>query len=187
MLPLTVLRLLIIMILKTLNINSDEYPDAVLFTDRWNITQNGKNKDVDQEFYLISQDKYFNFENTNRVLSDNHYFTYSGIKESENIKRGRFRKIFVETKAFYPNQDNNQTFDIEYRLFSTQNNNYEFDVIPWTKVDRTSKGYEFTLDTSWLIPQDYSLQVRMVEGDIFYVKEKIKFSVVSDGVTGAQN
>lgn len=171
----------------TLNIDSDAYPDAVLFTDRWNVTQNGKNKDIDQEFYLISQDKYFNFDFTNRVLSDNHYFMYSGIKQSENIKRGRFRKIFVETKAFYPNQDNNQTFDIEYRLYSSQNDKYEFDVIPWTKVDRTAQGYEFTLDTSWLIPQDYSLQIRMVEGDIFYVKEKLDFSVVSDGITGAQN
>lgn len=171
----------------TLNINSDTYPDAVLFTDRWNITQNGKNKDIDQEFYLISPDNYFNFDLSNKVLSDNHYFMFSGIKEGENIKRDRFRKIFVETKDFYPNQDNNQTFEIEYRLYSSQNDKYEFDVIPWTKVDRTYKGYEFTLDTSWLIPQDYSLQVRMVEGDIFYVKEKVNFSVVSDGVTGAQN
>ena len=60
-------------------------------------------------------------------------------------------------------------------------------MIHWTKVDRTSQGYEFTIDTSWLIPQDYSIQIRMVEGDIYYVKEKLDFSLVSDGVTGAQN
>jgi hypothetical protein len=45
----------------TLNIDSDDYPDAVIFTDTWNITQNGKTKDVEQEFYLISQDNYYNF------------------------------------------------------------------------------------------------------------------------------
>ena len=172
----------------TLNIDSNAYPDAVLFTDRWNVTQNGKTKDIDQEFYLISQDNYYNFTNSNRVLSDNYYFKFNGIKQSEKIKRGGFRKIFVTTKEFYnPNQDNNQSFEIEYKIFSTQNDKYEFDVIPWTKVDRTSQGYEFTIDTSWLIPQDYSIQVRMVEGDIYYVKEKLDFSVVSDGVTGAQN
>ena len=171
----------------TLNIDSTSYPDAVLFTDRWNITQNGKNKDIEQEFYLISQDNYYNFDLSDRVLSDNYYFMYHGIKEAEKIKRGGFRKIFVETKAFYPNQDNNQPFELEYKMFSTQNEEYEFDVIPWTKIDRTSRGYEFTLDTSWMIPQDYSLQIRMVEGEIYNVKEKLNFSVVSDGVTGAQN
>ena len=172
----------------TLNIDSDAYPDAVLFTDRWNVTQNGKNKDIEQDFYLISQDNYYNFDNSNRVLSDNYYFKFNGIKQGENIKRGGFRKIFVTTKEFYnPNQDNNQSFEIEYKIFSTQNDKYEFDVIPWTKVDRTSQGYEFTIDTSWLIPQDYSIQIRMVEGDIYYVKEKLDFSLVSDGVTGAQN
>lgn len=172
----------------TLNIDSDAYPDAVLFTDRWNVTQNGKNKDIEQEFYLISQDNYYNFENSNRVLSDNYYFKFSGIKQSEKIKRGGFRKIFVTTKEFYnANQDNNQSFEIEYKIYSTQNDKYEFDIIPWTKVDRTSQGYEFTIDTSWLIPQDYSIQIRMVEGDVYYIKEKFDFSLVSDGVSGAQN
>jgi hypothetical protein len=172
----------------TVNVDSDAYPDAVLFTDRWNITQNGKSKSIDQEFYLISQDNYFNFGQSNRVLSDNYYFKFSGIKQGEKIKRGGLRKIFVTTKELYKaNQDNNQSFDIEYNIFSSQNDKYTFDIIPWTKVDRTSKGYEFTIDTSWLIPQDYSIQVRMVEGDVYYTKEKVDFSVINDGVTGAQN
>lgn len=172
----------------TIKVDSDSYPDAVLFTDRWNITQNGKNKIIDQEFYLISQDNYYSFDNTNRVLSDNYFFQFSGIKQNEYIKRGGYRKVFVNTKELYkPNQDNNRNFDIEYKIFSSQNDKYTFDVIPWTKVDRTLNGYEFTIDTSWLIPQDYSIQIRMVEGDIYYTKEKIDFSVINDGVTGAQN
>ena len=172
----------------TLNIDSDAYPDAVLFTDRWNVVQNGKNKIIEQEFYLITQDNYYNYNHTNRVLSDNYYFQYSGIKHNENIKRGGFRKVFINTKEFYkPNQGNNQSFDIEYRIFSSQNDKYTFDVIPWTKVDRTLNGYEFTVDTSWLIPRDYSIQIRMVEGSVYYMKEKLDFSVISDGVTGVEN
>lgn len=172
----------------TINIDSDAYPDAVLFTDRWNVTLNGKNKSIDQEFYLISQDNYYNFGQSNRVLSDNYYFKYSGIKQSEKIKRGGLRKVFIETKELYKaNQDNNQSFDIEYKIFSSQNDKYTFDVIPWTKVDRTSRGYEFLIDTSWLIPQDYSIQIRMVEGNVYNTKEKLDFSVINDGVTGAQN
>lgn len=170
----------------SINIDSDLYPDAVLFTDRWNITQNAKTKSIDQEFYLISQDNYYNFTESNRILSDNYYFQYSGIKQSEKIKRGGFRKIFIDTKEFFkPDQNSNQSFDIEYKIFSSQNDKYTFDVIPWTKIDRTARGYEFTIDTSWLIPQDYSIQIRMVEGNIYYTKEKLDFSVINDGVSGA--
>lgn len=98
------------------------------------------------------------------------------------------RKVFIETKELYKaNQDNNQSFDIEYKIFSSQNDKYIFDVIPWTRVDRTPRGYEFIIDTSWLIPQDYSIQIRMVEGNVYYSKEKLDFSIINDGVTGAQN
>lgn len=170
----------------TINIDSDTYPDAVLFTDRWNITQNGKSKAIDQEFYLISQDNYYNFTESNRLLSDNYYFQFKGIKQGEKIKKGGLRKIYINTKELYkPNQDNNLSYEIEYNIFSSQNDKYTFDVIPWTKVDRTNSGYEFTIDTSWLIPQEYSIQIRMVQNNIMFVKEKIDFSVINDAITGA--
>lgn len=172
----------------TVNIDSDNYVDSVLFTDRWNITQNGKSKSIDQEFFLLPQDNYYSFDNSNRILSDNYYFKFTGIKEKEKIKRGSLRKIYITTKEFYiSNQANNKEFDIEYIIFVSQNNKYVFDVIPWTKVDRTINGYEITIDTSWLIPQDYSIQIRMVEGDIYHIKEKINFSLINDRLISTQN
>ena len=71
--------------------------------------------------------------------------------------------------------------DIEYRLFTTVGKKYEIDLIPFTSVNRTNTGYEFNLDTSWLIPQDYFLQIRMKNGDYYENKQTVSFTVVSDG------
>ena len=71
--------------------------------------------------------------------------------------------------------------DIEYRLFTTVGKKYELDLIPFTPVNRTNTGYEFNLDTSWLIPQDYFLQIRMKNGDYYENKQTLSFTVVSDG------
>ena len=83
----------------------------------------------------------------------------------------------------YPNQDNNIPLDVEYRLYNSQTDHHQFDIIPWTKVNRTFKGYEVLLDFSWLIPQDYKLELRLINGNTFKVKEPLKFTVVSDGIT----
>ena len=165
------------------NIDSDTYPDAVLFTDRWNVTQNGKNKVIDQEFYLISQDSYFNFELSNRINFDNYSFNYFGIREGERIKDNNIRRIEVNVKQLYPNQANNVPLDVEYRLYNSQTDHHQFDVIPWTKVNRTFKGYSLLLDFSWLIPQDYTLEFRLINDNTFMVKEPLNFTVVSDGIT----
>lgn len=169
----------------SINIDSDLYPDAVLFTDLWNVTVNGKTKDISQEFYLISPDKYFNFGLSNPLIEDNYFFTFKGISEGEKIKSEGLRRITIDIKQFYPNQDNNVTYDVEYRLYVTQSDKFEVDVISWTKADRTSIGYEFLLDTSWLIPQDYLLEVRLKSNDVINQKNPLRFTVISDGVTGA--
>lgn len=168
----------------SLHIDSEVYPDAVLFTDRWNVTVNGKTKNIDQEFYLISSDKYYNFDLFNSLNEDNYFFTYKGIAEGEKMKPDGLRRISIDIKQFYPNQDNNITYDVEYRLYVTQSDKFEIDVISWTKADRTFIGYEFLLDTSWLIPQDYFLEVRLKSNDIVKQKNPLRFTVISDGVTG---
>jgi hypothetical protein len=94
-------------------------------------------------------------------------------------------KIIIDVKQLYPNQDNHLPLDIDYRVYNTQSDKYEIDVIPWTRVDRTLKGFEFILDTSWFIPQDYYLELRLNSGSLFQKKTPLRFTVVSDGATGA--
>jgi hypothetical protein len=157
------------------------YPDAVLFKDKWSLTINGRNTEYESEFYLISQDKYYAFNNSNQINFENYFFYFWGIGEKENIRAGVTKKIKLTIKELYANQNNFLPLDIEYRLFTTVGKKYELDLIPFTPVSRTNTGYEFNLDTSWLIPQDYFLQIRMKNGDYYENKQTLSFTVISDG------
>jgi len=165
----------------TLNLSSNEFVDSVLFKDVWDLTINGRNTQYDGVFYLISPDNYYRINQLNTINFDNYYFYFSGIGQNENITAGNIRKIKLTIKEMYPNQNKFIPLDIEYRLFTTLGKKYEIDVIPYTPVNRTNYGYEFNLDTSWLIPQDYYLQIRMRNGDYYENKQTLSFTIVSDG------
>jgi hypothetical protein len=164
----------------TLNINSSVYPDAVMFNDKWTLTQNSKVKTISQDFYLINSDRYYNFDLSNFVNPDNFHFSYAGIKSGENIRRGDIRKIQISVKQLYDTQDDSFPLTISYRLFMKQGGHTQMDVIPFTSVNRTSRGYEFDLDTSWLIPQDYYLELKYSNNSLFSIKSPISFTIVSD-------
>jgi hypothetical protein len=166
----------------SLNIDSDIYPDAVMFKDVWNLEINGKSKQYENLFYLISEDKYFDFDLSNQIDFDNYSFYFWGINQKENIIAGDIKKIRLTVKELYPNQDNFAPLDVEYRLYTKIAEDYEMNIIPFTPVNRTSKGYEIDLDTGWLIPQDYCLQLRLKDGNYYENKECVKFSVVSNSI-----
>jgi len=163
----------------SLNVDSDTYPDAVIFRDEWNLVINGREIQHANSFYLISQHKYYTFDQPVGIEFDNYFFYFWGIGEGENITAGNVRKVKLTIKELYPNQNNFVPLELEYRLFTTVGEKYEIDVIPFTKVNRTSAGYDFNLDTSWLIPQTYKLQIRMKNGNYYENKQTLSFNVVS--------
>ena len=167
----------------TLNVDSENYPDAVIFKDEWNIIINGRENQHVGEFYLISQKKFYTFDQTNQIDFTNYFFYFWGISEKEKLTAGNVRKVKLTIKELYPNQNNFLPLDIEYRVFTTVGEKYEINVIPFTSTDRTSAGYEFNLDTSWLIPQDYYLQIRMKNGDYYENKQTLSFTVVSNNLS----
>lgn len=164
----------------TVNISSDIYPDAVIFKDVWTVFQNSKEKEISFDFYLVNSEKFYSFGLSNRINPDNYHFSYFGILSGEYLKRGDLRRITLTIKQLYKGQDNNLPLNLEYRLFIKQSTNVEIDIIPYTSVDRTSLGYEFTLDTSWLIPQDYYIDLKISDGAVFMRKTPIGFTIVSD-------
>ena len=162
-------------------VDSTDYPDAILFTDVWVGTLNGRPFRHEGEFYLISQEKYYSFDNSNQIDFDNYHFYFWGINQNEKLRAGNIRKVKLTVKELYPNQDNFLPLDLEYRIFVTNANKYELDIIPFTPINRTNSGYEFNIDTSWMIPQDYKIQLRMKNGNYFENKQTLQFTVVSDG------
>jgi hypothetical protein len=132
-----------------------------------------------QQFYLINEDQYLNFDLSRRVNFDNYFFNVIGVNNGEIIKAGDTRRVVVDVRELYPDQNNNLPLNLEYRLFVKQDVDHHIDVIPFTKLDRTIAGYEFLLDTSWLIPQDYYLEVKISDSGVYNVKKPIYFTVTS--------
>lgn len=164
----------------TVTVDSSVYPDAVLFTDNWTLTQNSKVKTICQDFYLIHQDRFYTFDLTQIINPDNFYFTYFGVKSGEYIKRGDVRKIQLLVKQLYDIQDENLPLSLSYRLYMKQGGHTHMDIIPFTPVNRTTRGYEFDLDTSWLIPQDYYLELKFSNNSLYIIKSPISFTIVND-------
>ena len=81
----------------------------------------------------------------------------------------------------YTNQNNFIPLNIEYRVYIKISDGYEIDVIPFTSVNRTKFGYYFNLDTSWLIPQVYYIQIKLKSGEYFDIKQPLSFEIVNDG------
>ncbi len=163
-----------------LSVDSDVYPDAVIFNDTWTITQNSKIKQIVQDFYLINSDRYYNFDLSNSINPDNFHFSYYGLKSGEIMKRGDKRKIDVVVKELYKNQDSNLPLDLSYRIYMKQGGKTQIELIPFTQINRTFKGYEFDLDTSWLIPQDYYIELKYSNNSTFSVKSPISFTIGND-------
>ena len=102
------------------------------------------------------------------------------IEEKEKIVAGILKKIKIDIRELYNNQDNFIPLDFEYRLSVKMTSGYEIEVIPFTKANRSNSGYYFNLDTSWLIAQDYQLQIRMLNGGYSEIKKTLNFRILSN-------
>lgn len=159
----------------------NDYPDAINFRDVWNVTIDNNNHEFINQFLLIDSNNYYNYDSSN-IEIDNYHFNFWGINDHEKISSNEIRKVKVKIKELYPNQNNFIPLDIEYRLYIKIGGDYEIDIIPFTKVSRVRSLYEFDLNTSWLIPQDYYLQLRMKNGSYYKTKNELKFTVVSNNI-----
>lgn len=162
----------------TVNVPSDVYPDLVNFTDRWYYFKNGKQYTFDQEFTLVSNDY---LENKDIQISEYH-FSFNGILYNEKIKRiSDIRKIYLKGKRLYGNAiTNDLAFDsLEYRLYNQQTGSIQIEIIPWTKVNKIQNNYYFELDPTWLIPQFYFIELRVISnGYVIKTNNVIKFNII---------
>lgn len=163
-----------------LSVDSNSYPDAINFEDVWDITADGNNIVIEDQFYLVDLKKYYNFNNSKDIEFGNYSFYYWGLQHNEKVVSGDIRRVKLTVRELYATSNDFTALNIEYRIFTKVGENHELDVIPYTKVNRTRNTYNIILDTSWLIPQDYYLQVRLVNSFYSETKETLKFSIVSN-------
>jgi len=156
-------------------INSDI--DQTLWTDKWNLTIGNRVKIVEKDFLVVSDDQYY-LGIEEPLHFDNFNFSISGLKSEEKIKRGTKKKIKIRTTSLY-SKNNNIPLDISYRVITEQTGKHLIDVINTTDVSVDDNGiYFFELDTSWMIPSDYYVEILLSESGFSETKKKVNFRIV---------
>ena len=168
--------------IKTI-VPSSGYTDCVTFTDVWkNISINGVNRpDVELEFALVNDDSWYNL-GTNEYLPINYSFAVYGIKRDERILRGDVRKVMVTSKVPYSISQTDIINGLYYRLY-VKEGTAEVTVIDWDNVNKAFNHNFFMLDTSWMIPNTYYLDIKLVNNrEVSVLKDTMKFLIVNEEI-----
>ncbi len=154
--------------------------DCVLFTDTWSdININGISRsDVTLDFEVKSDDEYYNFGDS-ESLPIEYMVSLSGIKRDEKIKRGDKRKVFVNARLPYTINQSSVIDGLQYRMWIREGTT-QVNVIDWEDVNRSFLKNYFVLDTSWLIPNEYYIDIKLTSNELVKTyTTKLKFSVVN--------
>jgi hypothetical protein len=161
------------------NVPINSYPDRVTFTDRWEgLFDNGVNiGNVELKFDLKNNRDYYSLENY-----ENSHINYTlqllGINHNDKLVNGEKRRIDVRVRDNRNRKETNIS-EIFYRVFIKEGK-YEIDVIPFNKMNRNAKMNFFDLDTSWLVPTDYYLEIKIQNNGYDYIfNRRMKFTVVN--------
>ena len=150
----------------------------VQYTDEWsNLFVGGISQpNITNEFIV-----YVNGHTIGTTVMKPKVFGYSvsGIKEDEKIKAGDTRKIFVSARVPYTVNQEALVGNIQYRLYVKQGTT-EIDVVPWTKINKTFTDNYFLLDTSWMIPNEYYMDIKATSNQQVDTYSKvIKFQITN--------
>ncbi|MFW6219490.1 MAG: hypothetical protein ACOC33_01350 [bacterium] len=162
----------------TLNLDSDEHIDSVNYKDIWNyIDSNNKTKQQKNKFYLLSDELITNY-NRLRSLNPGYYnFGFSGIRDGGKYKRGEKLNIIIYTDTLYINpQDITTPINLSYRVYVKQGE-FEIDIIPTSKANRNISTHEILIDTSWMIEQQYYLELTQNVNGVTHIKDGITFYI----------
>tara|TARA_R110000824_G_scaffold373665_6_gene564083 strand:+ start:59 stop:1540 length:1482 start_codon:yes stop_codon:yes gene_type:complete len=154
--------------------------DCVLFTDVWgDININSISRpDVELEFEIKDDTEYYNIGD-NESLPIEYAMSLSGVKRDEKIKRGDKRKIMVSARIPYTINESEVIDGLDYRLWVREGNT-QVSVIDWQPINRAFLKNYFILDTSWMIPNEYYIDIKLTSNmQVITYTEQMKFYVVN--------
>ena len=154
--------------------------DCLIYTDTWgDLSVNGSSlSDVELSFEVRDNEAYFDI-GTNETNAIDYYFNVSGIKRDERIKRGDQRKVFVSARKPFTTNVTDVIDGLEYRLYIREGNT-EVNVIDWQDVNRSFTNNYFILDTSWMIPNIYHIDVKLTSNlEVKTYSDTMKFQIIS--------
>jgi len=157
----------------------ETYPyDSVLFNDVWtNLSINGIRKvDASLEFE-VKCDEYYSI-GTGEFLPKEYGLSFSGLKRDEVIRKGERRKVVVSVREPYVYEVPVLTDFVQYKIYVKEGPLNEILVQDWTDVNRSANMNYFLLDSTWLLPNKYYLDIRVSSNqEIREYKEITQFFV----------
>ena len=105
--------------------------------------------------------------------------SFYGINQEETIEAGEIRKLEIELIEPYGNTKPEYPVSMWFQLF-IQEGKERIIVIDWENIHRVSNSYYIILDTSWLIPNMYYIDVKYEYGnETRKILDLIKFKLVN--------
>ena len=103
---------------------------------------------------------------------------FFGLKQNEKIDRGENRKVVVSFRSI--DLPRTVLFDEVYYKIYIKEGKTNVVIYDWTLMDTTNEN-SFFLDTSYMIPREYTLEIKgkLHNEEIFY-KNPINFEIVSE-------
>ena len=162
---------------KTLEANFTSYKK---YHDTWSgLVVNGNTlTDVKLDFIIKDEAEYYQI--TNEMVLPQHYgLSLSGIKQEEKITSGEMRRINVLVRKPYTVNQSDLIDDIYYRVY-VKIGNTQLTVIDWSEVSRSNTHNYFTIDSSWMIPNKYYVDIKILQnGEVLLHNDQLVFNIVS--------
>ena len=156
--------------------------DSVLFNDKWSeLYINGIHKsDANLEFELRC-DEYYSI-GSNEFLPTEYGLSFNGLKRDESLTQDEVRKVVVSVRQPYVYDVQVLVDFIQYKIYVKEGPKNEIIIQDWVSLHRTTNNNYFLLDTSWLLPNKYYLDIRVISNQEtreykeitnFFVKQKL--------------
>jgi len=158
----------------------DDFDTYVEYNDIWSniLIDSIPHSDIKLRFVPLTNEKYFIIgQEINEPIS--YGISLSGIKRDEKLTQGDNRRVLVNLRKPYTVAQNDIVTNIYYKLYIKQGPNHVV-VIDWEKINKTFNLNYFNIDTTWLIPQIYYVDIKVERnGEVNIYNEELKFNLVS--------
>ena len=134
--------------------------------------------DVELDFEIKSDTDYYQI-GTNESLPVEYAMSMSGIRRDEKIKRGDIRKVMVSARIPYTINESKVIDNLQYRLWVREGNT-QVNVIDWQDVNMAYLKNYFLLDTSWMIPNRYYIDIKLTSNqEVKTYTNQMEFNIVN--------
>lgn len=151
-----------------------------VYSDVWkNLIYDGNALcDITNEFTLKSFCDDFSYDTSLPDLNE-YGFNFWGLKRGEKILNTDQRKVTVIPKKAFTKNELINDIDVEYRIYVKEGTT-SVQVTDWTRLSQTPQEYFFLLDLRDKIPNEYFIDLRLLENNSIRTYEnEINFIVTN--------